>query len=152
MKWLTTDIDLYLQSKEYVDTALIPLIPIGFGDQMKNIVLQGEFITTLSLEVERQFKGRLFLMPSFTYWKADSIEGEFERIQTLKKQLLNQGMKHVLYMTSDADWKQYENELGSSLLWLPAVPLEHVENKYKQKIVTDQVQQVVPQILNAWRN
>jgi hypothetical protein len=148
---MTTEIDLYLQSREYVDTAIIPLVPVSFGDQMKNTVLQGEFITTLSNEIERQFKGRMFLLPPFTYWKNPSLEGDTERLLQLKHNLIEQGLNHVFFMTSDSTWRELEDIDSSSLIWLPAVPLEHVESKYKQQIITDQVQQVVPLILTAWR-
>jgi hypothetical protein len=152
MKWMTTDIDLYLQSKEYVDTAIIPLVPISISQQMKNIVLSGEFTTILSNEIERQFKGRIFLIPPFTYLKDRELNQEFARLLDWREMLIENGFKHVIYMTSDADWKQYETQLGTSLIWSPAVPLEHVEGKVKQQIMTDQVQQIVPLILTAWRN
>jgi hypothetical protein len=152
MKWMTTDIDLFIQSKEYVDTAIIPLVPISISQQMKNTVLSGEFTSILSNEIERQFKGRIFLIPPFTYLKDHELNKEFARLLDWREMLLENGFKHVIYMTSDADWKQYETELETSLIWLPAVPLEHVEGKFKQQIMTDQVQQIVPLILTAWRN
>lgn len=153
MKWTTTDVDLYLQSKEYVDTLIIPLIPIATGSQMKNIVLNGEFITILTNELERQFKGRVYLIPPFTYLKGEQqLEKEFSRLIEWKDELTTQDFKHVIYMTSDSDWKRYENELGKSLLWLPAIPMEHVDSKVKQQIMTDQIQQIVPLLLSAWRN
>ncbi|WP_246942165.1 YpiF family protein [Bacillus pinisoli] len=153
MKWITADADLYLQSKEYVDTVIIPLIPISTGTQMKNIVLNGEFISILTNELERQFKGRVFLIPPFTYLKDDQqLEKEFSRLIEWKNSLTGQDFKHVVYITSDASWQQFENEMGKALIWLPAVPLEHVDSKVKQQIMTDQIQQIVPLLLSAWRN
>ena len=35
MKWIPQDIETYLNAKEYVDTAVIPLFSISFGDDMK---------------------------------------------------------------------------------------------------------------------
>jgi hypothetical protein len=152
MRWNTTDIDVYIQSKEYVDTVIIPLIPIETGPQMKNIVLSGEFITILTNELERQFKGRTFLMPPFTYLKKDTPEKKYSRLMEWKQHFTNNDFKHVLYITSDSDWKKYEVEMGHSLIWLSAIPLEHVDSKVKQQIITDQIQQIVPLLLSAWRN
>ncbi|WP_456278558.1 YpiF family protein [Bacillus sp. AK128] len=152
MKWVTTDIDVYVQSKEYVDTVIVPLIPIATGQQMKNTVLSGEFITILTNELERQFKGRAFLVPPFTYLMGNDSEKEFARLLEWKDHFLENDFKHVVYLTSDSKWKQFEGELGESLIWLPAVPLEHVDSKVKQQIMTDQIQQVVPLLLSAWRN
>lgn len=152
MKWITADIDLYLQSKEYVDTAIIPLVPISFDQQMKNTVLNGEFITSLSSEIERQFKGRMFLIPPFTYLKEEDKRPDVERLLSWKQALMSKGFNHIIFMTSDSDWKQYEETIGNTLIWSPAVPLEHAETKMKQQIMTDQVSQLVPSILSAWRN
>ena len=43
MKWNVKDVELYEQAKEYVDTVLIPLIPITFDDQMKQLTSFGKF-------------------------------------------------------------------------------------------------------------
>lgn len=153
MKWMTTEVDLYLQSKEYVDTAIIPLIPISIGEQMKNKVLEGEFITIISNEIERQFKGRMFLLPPFTYISdKEKVITELNRLKEWKELVLAQGFKHVVFLTSDSTWKEQEGELDSSLIWLSPIPLEHVDGNLKQQIMTDQVQVLVPLLLKAWRN
>jgi hypothetical protein len=151
MKWMTTDVDLYLQSNEYVDTAIVPLIPISIGKQMKNVVLAGEFITVLSHEIERQFKGRVYLLPPFTYLTDSVLNEEFVRLQKWKDSITEKGFKHVLFLTSDEVWKRFADHLGSHLISMQPVPLEHVESKYKQQIITDEVQALVPLILKAWR-
>jgi len=74
MKWVTKDMDVYIQAKEYVDTAVIPLIPVSLEGNLKNTVSMGEFITILSNEVERQFKGRIILFPAFTYSNGEELE------------------------------------------------------------------------------
>ncbi|MFZ3588671.1 YpiF family protein [Bacillus sp. DJP31] len=147
---MTTDMDLYLQSKEYVDTAIIPLLSISLDQQLKNTVLNGEFIEKVGSEIERQFKGRMFLLPSFTYLNS-KLESEFIRLMEWKEHLVGQGFKHILFLTSEAEWQQYSEKLGESLIWLQAIPLEHLDSHIKQQIMTDQVQHLVPLILAAWR-
>ena len=41
MKWNTHDADVYLNAKEYIDTAVIPLISVDLGDQFKSAVSKG---------------------------------------------------------------------------------------------------------------
>lgn len=153
MKWMTAEVDLFLQSKEYVDTAIIPLVPITIGAQMKNKVLEGEFITIIGNEIERQFKGRMFLLPAFTYISKEvSLVNELNRLKDWKELATSQGFKHIIFLTSDRSWKEYEEELNSSLIWLSPIPLEHVDSNLKQQIITDQIQALVPMLLKAWRN
>ncbi|MBM6619848.1 YpiF family protein [Bacillus suaedaesalsae] len=153
MKWMTTDVDLYIQSKQYVDTAIIPLIPVDFSEGMKNKVLEGEFITILSNEIERQFKGRMFLFPPITYLSEETnLFNDLERLKDWKMLAITKGFKHVIFLTSDAAWKEHEQVLESSLICLSPIPLEHVDGNLKQQIMTDQVQALVPLLLKAWRN
>ncbi len=152
MKWMTTDIDTYLQSKEYVDTAIIPIVSIEIGQQMKNTVLNGEFITIVGNEIERQFKGRMFLLPSFTYIKNSNLEQEISRLLVWKELLIEQGFKHVIFLTSEPDWKKYKETFEDKLFCIQAVPIEHVDSSVKQQIMTDQVSQLVPLIVTAWRS
>ena len=59
MKWTAKDLDMYVQAKEYVDTLLIPLVPLSFGERIKKSGSMNEFITILSMEIEKQMKGRI---------------------------------------------------------------------------------------------
>lgn len=151
MKWNTNDIDMYLKSKEYVDTAILPLAPIALGDQLKSAVAMGEYIHHITLELERQFKGRLLLLPAFTYLRE---EKEMTRIERLSQwsEALQQEFIHLFFLTSDLTWKQEEDKLSGTLLWLPSLPLEHVEANYKQEVIQDQIKQIIPLIMDKWKS
>ncbi|WP_223702030.1 YpiF family protein [Sutcliffiella deserti] len=151
MKWTSKDIAQYVQAKEYIDTAIIPLISISFkDDEIKNSASHGEYISILSLELERQFKGRVLLLPSYSYYHNNSPETKLqsvnEYIHHIKKE-----MKHVFLLTSDSSWTKSEEELEGKLLWLPAIPLEDMEEKYKMKIVQDQMNQLLPMFIQKWQ-
>jgi hypothetical protein len=118
---------------------------------MKNVVLSGEYVTILSNEFERQFKGRVFLLPPYTYIK-DSLEEEIIRFSAWKEDLHEKGFKYVFFLNGDDALDKSDHGLGSSLLKVHPVPLEHVESKIKQQIITDEVQALVPFIIKAWRN
>lgn len=151
MKWSTKDVDLYLQAREYVDTAVIPLIPISWGDQIKKTVGLGEFTSTLAQEVERQFKGRIILFPAFTYSINEGIDQIDRRLEIWSKEIAEHGLPHLIFLTSDLDWKEREERVPGSLISIPAIPLEHVEDKYKQSIIQDQMKQMISIFMNIWQ-
>ena len=64
MKWVSQDIEMFLKEKQYVDTAVLPLLPVSFGDDIKQSVAMTEFISLLSVQLERQFRGRLIMLPA----------------------------------------------------------------------------------------
>ncbi|UOE92327.1 YpiF family protein [Alkalihalobacillus sp. LMS39] len=153
MKWQTMDIDTYIQSKEYVDTAVVPLVPMSVkAEEMKSVVAMGEFISTISFELERQFRGRLIELPSFTYLKEETIEQKLEKLETWQTHLKENGLAHLIFLTSDSEWRTVEQQLSGLLIWLPTIPLEHLDSKYKMETVSDQIKQLIPIITKKWQS
>ncbi len=151
MKWQAKEVDLYLQAREYVDTAIVPLIPISWGSDLKSTVQMGEFITLISDELERQFKGRVYQFPSYTYLKSDKVEERLAAINRLDDHLKDNGFAYIIYLTSDVEWKQLEADMKDTLLWIPSIPLEHMEPKYKQETLSNQIKQMLPIMTNKWQ-
>ncbi len=152
MKWQAKEIDLYLQAKEYVDTAIIPLIPISWANgDVKPTVAMGEFISIITMEIERQFQGRVIQFPPFTYIRGEELSLRTTRIQEWSKDLLEGGMKYLFFLTSDSEWKPIEQQLEGPLIWLPTIPLEHLDMTYKREIIDEQVKQVIPLLINKWQ-
>lgn len=148
MKWVLSDVDVYNQSKEYIDTAVVPLIPISIGEDFKQSVSKGEFIAYVSDELERQLKGRVFLFPSFSYLK--NKKNVIENIVEWKTEIQRE-FKHVIFLTSDEGLKENTNDqLKGHLVWLPTVPLEHMDNHLKKKLLQDQVEQILNILLQSW--
>ncbi|UAL45754.1 YpiF family protein [Sutcliffiella horikoshii] len=152
MKWTSKDISQYVQAKEYIDTVIIPLMPISFGENIKTIASHGEYINILSYELERQFKGRVILLPPFSYVETDQAEKKVEQLNNLSLHIKENNIKHVFLMTSDSSWSQNEQQLEGKLVWLPAIPLEDMEDKYKQKIIQDQMNQLLPMFIQKWQD
>lgn len=152
MKWNVKDIEMYLQSKDYVDTLVIPLMPLSFTTEIKSTVSMGEFISLITAELERQFKGRMILTPVYTYLKRSDSKVEAERINTWVSSLKEEHIKHVMLVTSDSEWRDVENDLDAELLWLPAIPLEHVDAKHKTNMIKDQIEQIMPIFIKKWKS
>jgi hypothetical protein len=150
VKWTIKDLEVYLQEKEYVDTAIIPLVPFTLSTNVKMTVSMGEFIHIIANEIERQFKGRVFLFPPFTYLAAEGMDEKINRITAWSNELKANGMKHIFYMTADAEWKAIETRIPGTLIWLPAIPLEHVDEKYKHQLIGDQISQLMNVFIAKW--
>ncbi|WP_226526655.1 YpiF family protein [Metabacillus niabensis] len=148
MKWVSNDVDLYNQTKEYIDTAVVPLVAISVGSDFKNTVSKGEFINLVSMDLERQLKGRVFLFPTYSYLKKS--ENVIENLIEWKTEL-QQEFKHVVFLTSDTELKEEKNEqLEGKLIWLPTIPLENMDENLKRKLLQDQVEQILNILLQSW--
>ncbi|KMM38170.1 YpiF family protein [Guptibacillus hwajinpoensis] len=152
MRWTESDIAIYEKEREYVDTAVLPLLPISMTSSVKTIVSMGEYITIISGELERQLKGRLLLMPAFTYLQSEDSETRVERLKQVEEELYKGGIKHIITLSADVDWKQSESKLSSALLWMPAIPLEHMDEQYKMETISAQVKQVLQFVTNTWQS
>ncbi|TKC19707.1 YpiF family protein [Robertmurraya kyonggiensis] len=152
MKWVANDIDMYLGAKEYVDTIVLPLFPISFGDDIKQTTSMTEFISLLSIQLERQFKGRILMLPGYTYIKNNPDNVLIDDIKRWEAEFQNQSFNHVFYLTSDSDWRTREESFEGSLIWLPSLPLESMDEKYRNSILEDQVQQLIHLFVKKWQN
>ncbi|MCA1063174.1 YpiF family protein [Rossellomorea sp. AcN35-11] len=151
MKWNVKDIGVFETEKEYIDTAVIPIIPVDFHKNMKASAAQSEFITLLTFHLERQFKGRMIMTPPFTYVMASPREEEAARLNRWAGELSDSGVKHTFFLTSDSEWKRAEEELHDRLIWVPSIPLEHLDEQYKHSIMEDQVKQLLNVIVQKWQ-
>jgi hypothetical protein len=151
MKWVSKDIETYLTAKEYVDTAVIPVISVSFGNEMMQSASSAEFITLLTSYLERQFTGRLLLLPPFTYLKSDHPEDIIQQMKKWEENIEKNEFKHIFYITSESDWKIYEKELTGSLIWLPTLPLEHLNDQQKISMIESQVKQLLSLFTQKWQ-
>lgn len=152
MNWNGKEVELYLKEKKYIDTAIIPLLPVGLEEDMKTFAAQGEFISLLSMHLEHQFKGRLMLFPAFTYLKTEDKGSAEKRLDDWKAAMKETGFQYVFFLTSDSDWRFTDEELERSLMWLPSIPLDNLDEKYKHSIMEDQVKQLLNVIVKKWQS
>ncbi|MER3111822.1 YpiF family protein [Bacillus altitudinis] len=145
MKFQAEDADLFLQSKDYIDTAIIPLVGIN-ASHIKQTVSLGEFTMLVAEDLERQLKGRVFLFPPYTYLEVNNRKQE--DILALK-QSLQEHFQHVVFITSDKKWKE-QLEVSESAFILQSVPLEHLKVNLKQKVIQDSVEQILNFLLQKW--
>ncbi|MCA1058340.1 YpiF family protein [Rossellomorea aquimaris] len=151
MNWNVKDIEVFEAEKTYIDTAVIPMVPVDFGKDIRVSAAQSEFINLLTMHLERQFKGRMMMTPSFTYRMSSLIDSEVERLSDWAEELSASGVKHIFFLTSDSGWKKIEDQLGDRLIWVPSIPLEDLDEQYKHSIMEDQVKQLLNVIVQKWQ-
>lgn len=149
MNWNAKDIQIYLEEKDYIDTVVIPLLPITFGANMKHSAEKGEFIQLLSIYFERQFKGRMLVLPPYTY--LEGPVGENGELKTWVEKAKQIGFSHVFLLTSDKYWKESEEDWGGTLFHIPSVPLEHMDDQYKHSIMESQLKLLMDDVIQAWQ-
>jgi hypothetical protein len=150
LKWVPKDIQTYIEAKEYVDTAVIPLYSVSLGDEMRQSAETAEFITLLTSLLERQFTGRMVLFPPFTYLKKESNENNIKDLADWEVQVKKADFKHIFYITSDSDWKLNEATLKGSVVWIPALPLGSMEESQKVSLIDSQVKQLLNLFTQKW--
>lgn len=148
MKWNVKDAETFIEAKEYVDTALVPLIPITFHEQMKQLTSASDFIGILSMEIEKKFKGRILLTPTFYY--VNGNEQKVDELQNWVMELRHEKFKHIYFLTSDINWKKDEKELHGSLLWIPSISLEILDIEQARVLINQQIQQIIDIFTSDW--
>ncbi|OMP65939.1 YpiF family protein [Domibacillus epiphyticus] len=149
MNWNGKDTALFLQQKEYIDTAIVPLIPADFGPGMIHAAEQNEFIQLLVAFLEKQFKGRLLVTPANAYLpdRAEKVADAAQWADRLKET----GFKHIFFFTSDSSWRQEEENVSGSVIWIPSVPLGDMEDSMKYSLIENQAKQIVNIIVQKWQ-
>ncbi|MFF1992427.1 YpiF family protein [Bacillus mycoides] len=149
MKWIVKDVEQFEQAREYVDTGIIPLLSISAAKGMKMVVEQGEFIEALSMELEREYKGRVLLLPAFTYL-VESQKNEKDRLQEWTDHLQRQGFKHIAYVTSDFSWKEDMRDVQGDLFWFPSLSLEQFSDQVKREVIRAHIKNIMEMLEERW--
>lgn len=138
-----------MTEREYIDTAVIPLVPVVLGDGIKRAAEQGEFIQLLSLHLERQFKGRTLILPSFSYMKEPNEN--IEALESWTMHAKEAGFSYVFYLTSDPRWQSIQDECKGTLIHIPSIPLEHMDEQHKHTVMENQLKTLIEKIVQAWQ-
>ena len=146
MHFTGKDIDQYIQQQQYVDTAVIPLVQLDLGPNgLKQSASASDYLQSLTNLLEKQFKGRILLFPPVAYSK----NGDRSRLaEEMNAELINTEFKHVFYVTTDAEWRTFEDL--NNVLWLPAIPTENMDQSFKLSVMEDQLRQVLPLFIKEW--
>lgn len=146
MYFQVKDVQQYQAQKEFIDTAIVPLVSLQFeDDKMARSSSEVEFLMSLTNFIEQQFKGRLMLLPPFSYTEETKSA---LLVPTIKKNIQEGGFKHVIFITCDHHWTSLGEEID--VIWLPSIPIESMDKEVKLKILEEQLKQVIPILTDKW--
>ncbi|WP_096270454.1 DUF2487 family protein [Paucisalibacillus globulus] len=152
MQWIKKDMELYVGSKEYIDTAIIPILPFQMSQEgnLSKSTSKREILSIFATEIENELSGRLLLIPNYYYLEyGDKVE-EMERLNKWTKEIQAQPFKHVFVLTFDSGWKRYEKDMSANLLWLPGFQAENPNSDELRQMIRGQVSDVVELIRSYW--
>ena len=153
MEWKAEDIAQYFGAREYIDTLLIPLIPAALDNQenSEKLARQAELQELLVYEMEKQFKGRIFIFPSYYYLESADKEAEMPRLNNWVEAAGQHPFQHIFFLTHDPHWKRQEKELKGSLIWLPALFSQDSGAPETKKMIKEQMNQVSALVTSYWQ-
>ncbi|AWE07002.1 DUF2487 domain-containing protein [Lysinibacillus sp. 2017] len=146
MIFKVSDVEQFQANKQFIDTAIVPLVQLDFSEQgIKQSSSATEYLMTLTAFVEQQFHGRLVLLPPFSY--TDQTRDDNLPF-SLQQQLTASGFKSVIFMTCDSNWTSQKDRYD--IIWLPSIPLESMDKTVKQRILEEQIKQIIPVLTKVW--
>lgn len=152
MKWTPEDLQKYVQAKEYVDTAIIPVLGFQMNDEKKleKEAFQREVLSIYTNEIEKELSGRLLLTPPYNYVKSNDMSGELNRLNDWIDHIKEQPFTSVFILTFDNQWKKIEKDLNAELLWFPSVQTGDIKSEETIRMIRNQVDQISELIRTYW--
>lgn len=152
MKWTPEDLQKYVQAKEYIDTAIIPVLGFQMNDEKKleKEAYQREVLSIYTNEIEKELSGRLLLTPPYNYVKSDDMTKELERLNNWIDHIKEQPFTSVFILTFDNQWKKIEKNLNAELLWFPSVQTGDIKSEESIRMIRNQVDQISELIRTFW--
>lgn len=152
MKWLKHDLEKYVEAKEYIDTAVIPVqaFHISREDQLTKDSFDCEVLSIYANEIEKELSGRVLLTPTYTYFKGTDLEREAKRINEWSDELKQQPFQHIFILTLDLQWKKHEALLDGNLLWLPGLKPTNLQSQEAVQVIRGQIEQISELIRSYW--
>ncbi|ADH99620.1 YpiF family protein [Salisediminibacterium selenitireducens] len=151
MKWNSKSIETFVSAREFVDTVLIPLMPLDLHHDPASGTLQGEYAALLAEQAERKLTGRLLLMPPLPY-KPD-IRDEQSLLVFINDWIHyyhNGGINNVFFLTTDSDVASLNLSENGHMIWMPVIPIHELEPQQARKMVEQQADQIIPKIMKKW--
>ncbi len=152
MRWVQSDLREYFASKEYIDTALVPLVKISFSSDSEISGNDYKYIQLLAERLEQQLKGRILLLPALVYFNSFPDEQIKSMITSWKEELLNEGFRHIFFLSTDSTYLNIIADQYTELLYVASIPLTHLEANHLQSIIDYQIEKLWPQIINRWQS
>jgi hypothetical protein len=149
MKWELTTADQFIEAKEYIDTAIVPLIKIELGEQFKRALTNSAWLTGVASGIEGKLMGRVMLLPVYSYTGLEKEDYLIANLDTYTNHLQQHGFKNVIFLTHNSLGSSMKQQLNAE--FISVAP----ENPESLDISSDEVdklaQKMVPEIIAFWK-
>ncbi|WP_026906550.1 DUF2487 family protein [Paucisalibacillus globulus] len=152
MQWTKRDMGVYVGSKEFIDTAIIPILPFQLSQEsnLSKSTSKREVLSIFATEIEKELSGRVLLIPNYYYLEyGDKLE-EAKRLNSWNEEIQKQPFEHVFILTFDSGWKRFEKDLQANLLWVPGFQADDPNSDEMRQMIRGQVSDVVELIRSYW--
>ncbi|GGK24735.1 hypothetical protein GCM10010965_16880 [Caldalkalibacillus thermarum] len=149
MKWDRLTIDDYLENRQYIDTALVPLIKMELGNNARLSAVQATWLSGVVNHLEEQLMGRVLLLPALTYTEAHEADMLAAYLNRYTEYVLQSGFKHQVYITVEEEWEKRREKLRGGLFYIDASEVD-MEDQSSQALF-DLSQKFVPSLISLWK-
>ncbi|WP_455661223.1 DUF2487 family protein [Pradoshia sp.] len=149
MKYQMADMEMFQQSREYVDTVIIPLNAITFEKAVNQAVASYEYLSLLTYELERELRGRIFLAHPIPYMKESGLETKNALLDLWREFYKEAGFLHIRFLTTDNKWLSlgdYED-----ILWFPSMQTDKMPEEAIKQVLGDHTAQITELLREAWQ-
>lgn len=135
------DISVLKDQLEFIDTAIIPFAGADMDSNALANTSNIELLQLVTIQLEKQFKGRIFITPAMTTVSSDTTV-----LEQYKAQLREYGFKNVVVLT--------HMDLGDThtAIRLNHIPLQDMTNDIKFEMVNDEAKKVMKSIISIWNS
>jgi hypothetical protein len=149
MKWELASIDRYTEAKEYIDTALIPLIQVKLEDDLKFALADSSWVLGVAGSIEEQLTGRVMLFPQTSYTGHEEEEHLLSTLNTYALHIEQCGFKNVIFLTHNNSWEAKSGQLPAKILAIPREKPDSLD--FSTGEIEEYAQNIVPRIIGFWK-
>lgn len=135
------DIKVLKDQLEFVDTAVIPFVSTDMDSGALSYANDIELLQLVTIQLEKQFKGRIFITPAMTTVNSDTTV-----LEQYEAQLYDYGFKNVVIIT------HMELDESHTTIRLNHIPLQDMTNDIKMDMVKEEVKKVMKSIISIWNS
>lgn len=140
MLYNNRDLRVLKDEIEFVDTAIVPFMSVDFDNDLLHHANNLELIQHVTVQLEKQLKGRLLITPALT-----TVESNTATLEAYQQQLADYGFKKVISLSfMDIDIEGIHN------IKINNIPISDMDAEMKISIINDEVKSVIKKIIGVW--
>ncbi|RXK19273.1 DUF2487 family protein [Macrococcus sp. DPC7161] len=134
------DIKTLHLEKDYIDTAIVPVIEVDYTNNYLKIADELEMLQVVLMNLEAQFKGRLLLLPTI-----QQLKGQTPVHEVIETQLRSFGFKTILFVGPNHTISENIHFQKINIM-----PLSSMDDSMKQEFVQENVKLLMKSIIFEW--